>query len=283
MNFLQTMARNKHTSLAGVVAIAAGYLSEFGCTWFPGHCEQLRQSSRIVAEAAVAYGLLMAGDASKPGGTPDVPNENETKSNTDTMKKIGLILITGFLVSAFARTASAQTPVILSPAAPLPPPSPAVVAPGLTLAQEGTFIQTVQSYFTSFDTNSLTFHKTNEFDVFAGADTQSGVTSASLGINYSLWRNVSLDEVTRGAGIGGVILSQQLGVGVSKVYYDVKLTAYVDGGYSFERKSAFAEFGVRAFKSLTANTFLGAGLALQADRSGLRQSPVGSLFMGFTF
>jgi hypothetical protein len=193
-------------------------------------------------------------------------------------KLTSLILTAGVAILAlvFAPSSHAQTNLLTG--------NPLTNAPaGLTIGQETTFISTVQSYFSSFDTNSLTFKKTNEFDITAGADTQAGITSASLGINYSLWNNVGLDEVTRGAGIGGVIVSQQAGVSLSKVYYDVKLTAYLDGGWDFNQKSAFAEFGVRAFKALTENTFAGVGLALQADKSGLRESPLISIFTGFTF
>lgn len=154
--------------------------------------------------------------------------------------------------------------------------------PSVTAAQDASFVSTVQSYFTSFDTNSQTFHRTNEVDVLVGADTQAGITSASLGLSYNLWKAVSIEEVTRGAGIGGVIVSQQLGVSVRKVIYDVNVQAYLDGGWSFTQKGMYAEVGLRALKAATANTFYGVGIAAQIDKTGVR-TPVLSIFTGFTF
>ena len=73
-----------------------------------------------------------------------------------------------------------------------------------------TFLTTVQKYFTSFDTNSATFKKASEIDVMVSADTKDGVTSAGLGLNYSLWKFVGVEGTVRNAGIGGVVHTHSL-------------------------------------------------------------------------
>ena len=146
-----------------------------------------------------------------------------------------------------------------------------------------TFLTTVQKYFTSFDTNSTTFKKANEIDVMVSADTKDGVTSAGLGLNYSLWSFVGVEGIVRNAGIGGVVVSAQGGVSVSRVIYDVKASFYVDGGYSFQLSTPYVESGVRVFKALSSNTATGIGTYLQADAKGIRGGAGISLFTVITF
>ena len=146
-----------------------------------------------------------------------------------------------------------------------------------------TFLTTVQKYFTSFDTNSTTFKKANEIDVMVSADTKDGVTSAGLGLNYSLWSFVGVEGIVRNAGIGGVVVSAQGGVSVSRVIYDVKASFYVDGGYSFQLSTPYVESGVRVFKALSSNTAAGIGTYLQADAKGIRGGAGISLFTVITF
>lgn len=288
---LLNMARNKHTSSAGIVFVISGTLAKMACVWFPAHCDKVKQTAEIIETFAGAYGLLMAGDAGKnpPPTDSDDKQNPQTQTDSDPMKRnnnntLKVLLIGAALTIALAWSSHAQTPA--APAGALPaniPPSPtnfAGLPPGLT--PQGSFFSSVSSYFTAFDTNSLTFQRTNEIDVFTGADTQDGITSASLSINYSLWKSIGIEETTRNAGIAGVVVSQQLGMSYSRVIYDLKLSAYLDGGYNLPRHGAFVECGLRAFKALTANTFAGVGLGMQADKSGLR-SPIASLFLGVTF
>ena len=146
-----------------------------------------------------------------------------------------------------------------------------------------TFLTTVQKYFTSFDTNSATFKKASEIDVMVSADTKDGVTSAGLGLNYSLWKFVGVEGTVRNAGIGGVVVSAQGGLSVSRVIYDVKASFYVDGGYSFQLNTPYVESGVRVLKALSPNTAAGVGTYLQADGKGLRGGAGISLFTVITF
>jgi hypothetical protein len=86
--------------------------------------------------------------------------------------------------------------------------TPATTSTNPPATAPATFVDSLKTYFGSFDTNSTTFKKANEIDVMVSADTQSGVTSAGLGLSYNLWSFVSVEEVTRNAGIGGTICGQ---------------------------------------------------------------------------
>lgn len=57
MNRLTIILRNKHTTLAGVVAIVCF----IGQIWLPQFAEKFNRTM----EAALAYGMVMAGDARK--------------------------------------------------------------------------------------------------------------------------------------------------------------------------------------------------------------------------
>ena len=85
------------------------------------------------------------------------------------------------------------------------------------------------------------------------------------------------------AGIGGVVVSAQGGLSVSRVIYDVKASFYVDGGYSFQLNTPYVESGVRVLKALSPNTAAGVGTYLQADGKGLRGGAGISLFTVITF
>lgn len=187
--------------------------------------------------------------------------------------------------------ASVPAPIVL-PTPPMPPFSvtkPAVITFGVpqdaptNIPPQQTFFETVASYLTSQNTNLLTFQKTNELDLWAGADYVTGVqVSASLGIEYNVYKKISIESVTRNAGIGGVVVSQQGGVGLNFVVHDVKLTGYLDGGYDFYNKRPYAALGIRAKKALTENTFAGIGMETPITKHG-PQSPILTLFTGFTF
>lgn len=70
---------NKHTSGAAVCYA----LAKWGCpilgVWWPSHKAQLDATSGYLEGAAVAYGLVMAGDANS---TPKPPTENQTPKGT---------------------------------------------------------------------------------------------------------------------------------------------------------------------------------------------------------
>ena len=62
---LKLILANKHTSIAAAAYVVCKVVAELGAVWFPAYATQFRASANIVEGAAVAYGLLAAGDASK--------------------------------------------------------------------------------------------------------------------------------------------------------------------------------------------------------------------------
>jgi hypothetical protein len=77
MNRIQSLLANKHTSGAAIVYLAAKYGALIGAVWLPSYSSQLKQTAELVEGAAVAWGLLAAGDASQSVKTP--PTDQPTK------------------------------------------------------------------------------------------------------------------------------------------------------------------------------------------------------------
>lgn len=152
------------------------------------------------------------------------------------------------------------------------------------------FLSTIQGYFSHFDpTLTNTFSDSKRLDLWTGAEQNLGNnTAADLGIEFRAYTfsetvlSISLESVTKNAGIAGTILGTQAGVGLNYVYIDTKLTGYVDGGYDFLNERPYAEIGLRVKKALTVNTFAGIGIALPIEK-GFTGRPNIVIFTGFTF
>jgi hypothetical protein len=191
------------------------------------------------------------------------------------MKKQNLIkrirLVTSAATLALCLTASAQQVQ--------PPPIESV----LTNTPVGSFFGSVTKFFTTFNPDLTNVFASARGQVWLGAEYVSGLnTAASLGLEYPIWKSISLESVTRNAGVAGTILSQQGGVGLSFNLNDVQLTGYVDGGYDLHNNRAYAAIGARVKKALTAHTFVGVGIETQF--SGHKDNvPVLSALLGFTF
>lgn len=179
--------------------------------------------------------------------------------------------------SAFAQL-SANPPIqqSISQAPPLP-------------TSEGNFLQTVQAYFTSFNTNLDSTFATERAEFAAGVDSIQGgkvPLANSLRVSYDLpgtnwWHGLSLESVTRDGGVAGGFISSQVGLGINFVVHDAKFTVYCDGGYNIvdSNNREYAEIGIRVSKALTTHTFGGAGVgAILPGNSQTLQ-----LFGGATF
>jgi hypothetical protein len=157
-----------------------------------------------------------------------------------------------------------------------------------TINNPQSFFGSVGGYFTSSNTN-LPFKGTAE--IALGMAYQSGVNIASdfdARYKFALTTNsgVLLESVTRNAGVDGVIVSEQAGIGY---YYipvstpDLELSAGLLGGYRFDvSQGAFTAY-LDARKSLTENTFAGMRIAYEYDGSASPGSPVLTAYTGFTF
>jgi hypothetical protein len=133
-----------------------------------------------------------------------------------------------------------------------------------------TFFQSAASYFTSFNTNLTTFSPSeNTFDIMSGVENQQGVgITAVLGLRYNPIRTDSgimagVSAVIRNADVAGTIVSEEIGLSLSKVKHDVKLSFIVSPGYHKEFDSGYVGLSAEVNKALTQNTF--AGLRLTHD------------------
>jgi len=156
-------------------------------------------------------------------------------------------------------------------------------APAAPPLSTGTFFDSVTGYFSSFNP-ALEDTFTNRGTFWTSVDAMTGGSSPlvnSIGLSYDVWKLVSVEGVFRNSGVAGAIVDAQGGLGLNFKVHDVRLTAYVDGGYGFAetRDKVYAEIGVRVLKALTEHTFAGVGVAAQLP--GNRQ--VLSAFVGFTF
>lgn len=144
---------------------------------------------------------------------------------------------------------------------------------------DSSLLSTVQGFFTSF-TGLQTFQTNDVLDLWTGAEQVGGNnTAATLGLSYNpsfsqFSTNIGLgfESETRAAGVGGTILSQNLGLNLQYKYKDIKFMAFGDGSYELVRSSGaspFAgEFGVRVFKSLTDHTFTGPSISFRTSTPG---------------
>jgi len=156
-------------------------------------------------------------------------------------------------------------------------------APAAPPASSGTFFDSVTGYFSGFNPE-LAGTFTNRGQFWTSMDSIQGGSNPlanSIGMSYDVLGKLSLEGVFRNSGAAGAVVDAQGGLGLSFVVTDVKLTAYVDGGYGFAetKDPAYGEIGVRVLKALTPHTFAGVGIAAQmpANRQVL------SAFVGFTF
>jgi hypothetical protein len=153
---------------------------------------------------------------------------------------------------------------------------------------QSSFFDSALGYFSSFNTNLDSTFGLEKGTVWTGVDSIQGgeVNLANaLGISYDLYKSVSVESVTRNSGIAGTLLSEQVGVGLSFVVHDAKLTVYADGGYGFAKEKSstadriYGEIGLRVQKALTTHTFAGLGIGAQLPKN----SQVFSAFAGITF
>lgn len=121
------------------------------------------------------------------------------------------------------------------------------------------FVQQAGSWLSSFDANK-TWSNTPA-DLWTAMNYQSSVnTSAEIGGSYDIWYPTAKlalapELVFRNAGVSGTIQSGAGGLGLSALYFDLKLTGYVDGGYNPSLSCGFVEVGARMKKKMTTSTY----------------------------
>ncbi len=183
-----------------------------------------------------------------------------------------ILLIAGLCLSAF--TVSSQ---VLNTNVPVTPQQ---------------FYQTALDYFTSFNTNSVTW-LTDRGSVQVGASYVSGVNVAStLGFTYNIvgastnGNGFELRGQFDNAAIAGNILGASAGVGYHVSLYDARLSGYLKGGYDWNAKAGVISPGLELRKAMTARTYSFLSMEIPVYlRRGYNSNliPRVGLGVGFTF
>jgi hypothetical protein len=164
-----------------------------------------------------------------------------------------------------------------------------VTATAQSTNQPPSFFNTALSYFTSFNTNLDSTFADAKGSIWTGVDSMQGARTPlanALGLSYRVYDLISLESVTRNAGVAGTVVSQQFGPSLNFIVHDAKLTLYTHAGYELDAPSGsklkdkiFGEIGVRVCKALTAHTFAGVGVGAQLPKN----TQVFQAFAGITF
>lgn len=153
----------------------------------------------------------------------------------------------------------------------------------------GSFFSTALSYFTAFNTNLDSTFANSKGSIWTGADSMQGARTPlanSLGLSYRVYNVISLESVTRNAGVAGTVVSQQFGPSLNFVVHDAKLSLYAHAGYELDAPAGgkfadkiYGEIGVRVCKALTEHTFAGVGVGAQLPKN----TQVFQVFAGIVF
>lgn len=153
-------------------------------------------------------------------------------------------------------------------------------------AQTTNFFDSFAGYFTSFNTNLLTFQQNDRVDFRLGtANVNNQNMRATFGASVNVWKGLAIEADVHNASALGTIVAYEAGAGWSFVKWDTKLTAYLHVGYDVDAASAYVAPGLRVQKALTDHTFAGIGISLdekfknRANRTG----PTIGIFTGFVF
>lgn len=208
------------------------------------------------------------------------------------------VLIAFVLALTFAPPAGAQTKA--SPTPDVPPASmtaapaagsgtAAAVSPTIPTPQ--TFIQSVEGYFSSFDTNSQTFSTNAPYQMWTGVAYQNGINlGAQVGIEgnpFTKWPAFTLGSVSTLAATVGTIAQEEFDLGYSIRHFDVRLTLGAGVVDTFHGGTGPAGIKGSIYasveKALSANTF--AGIRVEGLFGGGSQAnvPMFGVFAGFVF
>ena len=186
----------------------------------------------------------------------------------------------------YTATTNAAKQVVLTPVA------ATAAATNAAAPTPQSFISTVTSYFSSFNTSLDTFGTNGQYAVWTGAAWQSGINlGAAVGFEahpFAKAPGLMLGEVTTFAGVVGSIAQEEVDFGWSLTHYDVQASFGLCGADTFHVENGDAAgikggFFVEVAKAATENTFYGARLNEFAAFHGHGQQPPITLFAGFTF
>lgn len=130
------------------------------------------------------------------------------------------------------------------------------------------FVSTAGSYFTSFNTNLLTFQAgSDNFDILTGTENWNNdrllaffkgdvkiyqINTSSVRGVASLYNDSSFGTISKADG----------GLGYAYVIFDTKVTASANFGYDWTSKAGYARPDLRFEKAMTQHTFAGINIGL---------------------
>ena len=153
-----------------------------------------------------------------------------------------------------------------------------------TNSPAGTIFNSIEYYFTSFNTN---FTWTNvTFEVDSGYAQVTGVNAASkLNLQYDIWGNFDLGASFQFSGVGSDINAIEAQAGYAIVnHYDTKAEVIMRAGYDDTQRAGVFEPGLTLKKKLTDNTYAETALSFPVYTSGtFTKTPTIYVGVGFTF
>ena len=244
----------------------------------------------VFLRAAVGR-VSQAASAPSVTSSPPAPNLNLNPTPPANRNALGVPitafgLAVGLMLLAFSAQAQSNTTPTLSLTNQIAAPNPASLP------------STILDYFTSFNPAYDSTFASNRFCLWTGASSIQGAAEPlvnDVGFSYDVWRPatpavsggtqiaVSIEDVLRNSGVAGTVVSDNVGVGLSFIIHDVRLTGYADGGTYFAKGTTKAEYygelGLRAFKAIGPHFYTGVGFGAQVPKN----AQVFSAFLGVTF
>jgi hypothetical protein len=136
-----------------------------------------------------------------------------------------------------------------------------------TQAQTGSFFQSAQGYFTSFNTNLTTF-SAHTGECWTGVDQSQDTLSAVLGLSVDVSKSFIAEAVFRNANVAGTLLTAGAGGAYRIVKFDTQILLGFDAGYRFDTDKPYVEPFVDLRKALSENTYAGLRLYYQQEIGG---------------
>jgi hypothetical protein len=152
------------------------------------------------------------------------------------------------------------------------------------------FVQTVESYVTQFNTNLLTFSTNSPFELWTGVGFQQGLSVGALaGFDAKPFHGLPglyLGDVATFAGVIGTVAADEVDVGYAIVHYDLEVKLFAGAVAQFaddagDTKGLRGSVGTQWQKAVSDNAF--AGIRGEDIFGGPKNELQIALVTGFSF
>jgi hypothetical protein len=146
-------------------------------------------------------------------------------------------------------------------------------------------VDQIKSFLTQPDTGLGTFTDAKKYDIWAASCFENNINAdAAIGIDYAIYKHLTIDSVTRIWNSNDTIKSQTINIGVEVPIGDMKIGAYTGGVYRFDDKCPAFDVALQIKKGIGRNAYT--GVRLQTDfeiQKGSTQKPFLALMSGINF